>query len=326
MTKLNQEQTQKLAREVIKEEASAVNALVDRIDDNFIQACETLLNISGRIVVIGIGKSGHIGRKIAATLASTGSPAFFISAAEASHGDLGMIANDDVVLTLSNSGESDEILTLLPSLKRLGVPLISLTGNPKSNLAMNSKINIDVAVMREACPLGLAPTTSTAAMLAMGDALAISLLNARGFGEQDFARSHPGGKLGKRLLIKVSDIMHTGEQIPTVFEDNSLKQGLLEVSSKGLGMTTIVDKQSKLIGVFTDGDLRRSLDKGLDVNTTHMKDVMTANCKAASPNQLAAEILEEMENNRINSLPVVDENNLVIGALNMHDLLKAGVI
>ena len=326
MEKLNPQQTQQLAKEVLKEESTAINALVERIDDQFIQACETLLGCEGRIVVIGIGKSGHIGRKIAATLASTGSPAFFVSAAEASHGDLGMVCVDDVVLVLSNSGQSDEILTLLPSLKRLGVTLISLTGNPDSTLATNSKVNIDVSVAREACPLGLAPTTSTAAMLAMGDALAISLLNARGFDEQDFARSHPGGKLGKRLLIKVSDIMHTGDQIPAVHPDNSLKQGLLEVSSKGLGMTTIVDHDNVLLGVFTDGDLRRALDKGNDVNNTCMRDVMTKDCKVAHADQLAAEILEEMETMRINSLPVINAGNQVIGALNMHDILKAGVV
>ena len=326
MTKLDHNHTQQLAKEVLKEESGAISALVDRIDDRFVQACETLLGARGRIVVIGIGKSGHVGRKIAATLASTGSPAFFVSAAEASHGDLGMVCSDDVVLMLSYSGQSDEILTLLPSLKRLGIPLISLTGNSQSTLASNSSLNIDVSVTREACPLGLAPTTSTAAMLAMGDALAISLLNARGFDEQDFARSHPGGKLGKRLLIRVSDIMHAGDQIPAVHEDKSLKEGLLEVSSKGLGMTAIVDDQQKLLGIFTDGDLRRTLDKGLDVNNTNMKDVMTANCKVAHADQLAAEILEEMEKLRINSLPVVNEDNEVIGALNMHDLLKAGVV
>lgn len=326
MKKLNHQQTQQLAKEVLKEESAAIEALCNRVDDLFIQACETLLNCEGRIVVIGIGKSGHVGRKIAATLASTGSPAFFVSAAEASHGDLGMVCSDDVIMLLSNSGQSDEILTLLPSLKRLGVPLIALTGNQDSELATNSQFNIDISVTSEACPLGLAPTTSTAAMLAMGDALAISLLNARGFNEQDFARSHPGGKLGKRLLIKVSDIMHTGDQVPAVNQDSSLKQGLLEVSSKGLGMTTIVDQNNVLLGIFTDGDLRRALDKGLDVNNTCMRDVMTKDCQVAHTHQLAAEILEEMEKLRINSLPVVDDNQQVIGALNMHDILKAGVV
>ena len=326
MKKLNYRQTQQLAKEVLKEESAAIEGLCDRVDDHFIQACEILLNCAGRIVVIGIGKSGHIGRKIAATLASTGSPAFFVSAAEASHGDLGMVCTDDTILILSNSGQSDEILALLPSLKRLGVNVIALTGNPNSVLASSSQFNIDVSVAREACPLGLAPTTSTAAMLAMGDALAISLLNARGFNEQDFAQSHPGGKLGKRLLIKVSDIMHTGEQIPSVNLDNSLKKGLLEVSSKGLGMTTVVDHENKLLGIFTDGDLRRALDKGMDVNNTSMGDVMISDCKVAYAHQLAAEILEEMERMRINSLPVIDDNNCVIGALNMHDILKAGIV
>ena len=326
MKKLNHQQTQQLAKKVLQEESAAIDALCERLGDHFIHACETLLNCAGRIVVIGIGKSGHVGRKIAATLASTGSPAFFISAAEASHGDLGMVCSDDVILILSNSGQSDEIITLLPSLKRMGVPLIALTGNETSALAVNSLVNIDVSVTHEACPLGLAPTTSTAAMLAMGDALAIALLNARGFDEEDFARSHPGGKLGKRLLIKVSDIMHTGDRIPTVKPEHNLKQGLLEVSSKGLGMTTIVDQHNQLLGIFTDGDLRRALDRDLDVNNTSMQDVMTKDCKVAYAHQLAAEILEEMETMRINSLPVVDDNRQVIGALNMHDILKAGVV
>ncbi|MEM7304282.1 MAG: KpsF/GutQ family sugar-phosphate isomerase [Pseudomonadota bacterium] len=326
MTKINHQQTRQLAKEVIQEESAAILALKDRIDDQFIKACETLVDVNGRIVVIGIGKSGHVGRKIAATLASTGSPAFFISAAEASHGDLGMVCSDDVVIMLSNSGESDELLMLLPSLKRLGVPLISFTGHSDSSLASNSNITIDVSVAREACPLGLAPTTSTAAMLAMGDALAISLLSARGFSEQDFARSHPGGKLGKRLLIKVSDIMHSGDQIPAIHPNSSLKEGLLEVSSKGLGMTTIVDDSNRLLGIFTDGDLRRALDKEMDVHNTCMKDVMTRNCKVAYADQLAAEILEEMEKTRINSLPVINDNHELIGALNMHDILQAGVI
>ena len=326
MAKLNLEQIQQLGKAVISAEAQAVQNLVERIDQNFVRACELLLTPSGRIVVLGIGKSGHIGRKIAATLASTGSPAFFVSAAEASHGDLGMIGSGDVVMMLSNSGQSEELLKLLAPLKRLATPIIVLSGNVESPLAKNADVHIDVSVEQEACPLGLAPTTSTAAMLAMGDALAIALLDAKGFDENDFARSHPGGKLGKRLLIKVADIMHTGENIPRVQFDMNLKQGLLEMSSKGLGMTTVVNEKNQLIGIFTDGDLRRALDNDLDVNRTQLTEVMTANCLTAGANQLAAEILEVMQSKRINSLPVVNENNEVIGALNMHDLLNAGVL
>ena len=326
MSALDHNKIKQLGIAVISAESQAVQALATRINDDFVRACELLLSPTGRIVVVGIGKSGHIGRKIAATLASTGSPAFFVSAAEASHGDLGMIGNGDVVIMLSNSGSSDELLTLLPPLKRLATPIIALTGNADSPLAVNADVHIDVSVQQEACPLGLAPTTSTTAMLAMGDALAIALLDAKGFDENDFARSHPGGKLGKRLLIKVADIMHTGDKIPSVLSNMNLKQGLLEVTSKGLGMTTIVDKHNHIIGIFTDGDLRRALDRGLDVNSTAITEVMTANCLTARSDQLAAEILELMQSKRINSLPVVNEENEVIGALNMHDLLNAGVI
>ena len=323
---MTQKKVIKLAQAVIKEEANAVLDLSNRINDDFVAACQCLLNASGRIVVLGIGKSGHIGRKIAATLASTGSPAFFISAAEAAHGDLGMIDQHDVALLLSNSGQSDELLSILPPLKRLGIPLIALTGNQQSNLASNANISLDVSVKNEACPLGLAPTTSTTAMLAMGDALAIALLDARGFNESDFARAHPAGRLGKRLLIKVTDIMHTGDEIPYVYDDLDLKQGLLEISSKGLGMTAIVDKNHRVLGIFTDGDLRRMLDKDIDIHNTAIKDVMTRDCHTASEHQLAAEILDIMQKLRINSIPVTDANNKLIGALNMHDLLKAGVI
>ncbi len=326
MATLNHNKAIALGKAVLTTESQAINDLSRRIDGQFIKACELLLSPLGRIVVLGIGKSGHIGRKFAATLASTGSPAYYVSAAEASHGDLGMICKGDVVIMLSNSGQSEELLRLLPPLKRLAAPIIALTGNCESTLANNADINLDVSVKQEACPLGLAPTTSTAAMLAMGDALAIALLDARGFDENDFARSHPGGKLGKRLLIRVSDIMHTGTEIPTILADKNLKLGLLEVTSKGLGMTIIIDEHNKLLGVFTDGDLRRALDKGMDVHSTLMTEVMSANCHTARADQLAAEILERMQELRINSLPVVDENNKVIGALNMHDLLNAGVI
>ena len=326
MKSFDPNKVKELGRAVIESEAQAVHALAERIDDQFVNACGLLGATQGRIVVVGIGKSGHIGRKVAATLASTGSPAFFISAAEAHHGDLGMVQADDVILMLSNSGESDELTALIPPFKRLATPIIALTGNVHSTLAKNADFNIDVSVQQEACPLGLAPTTSTTAMLAMGDALAIALLDAKGFDEHDFARSHPGGKLGKQLLIKVADIMHTGEEIPTVHADKNLKQGLLEVSSKGLGMTAIVDDCQKVLGIFTDGDLRRALDQGMDVNNTSMRDVMTANCRTANADQLAAEILKLMQQERINSLPVVNENDEIIGALNMHDLLKAGVL
>ena len=326
MANLDSKQAIDLAKAVIKEEANAVIDLSDRIDNDFITACQFLLNPAGRIVVLGIGKSGHIGRKIAATLASTGSPAFFVSAAEASHGDLGMIDKQDIAILLSNSGQSDELLSLLPPLKRLGIPLITLTGNRESNLAKNADINLDVSVKHEACPLGLAPTTSTIAMLAMGDALAIALLDARGFNEHDFARSHPAGRLGKRLLIKVADIMHSDNKTPNVLAEMSLKQGLLEMTSKGLGMTAITNKKNQLLGIFTDGDLRRVLDTNMDVNSTLMQDVMTTNCHTANSDQLAVEILELMQKLRINSMPVTNNKNELIGALNMHDLLSAGVI
>ena len=326
MTGLNANQAIELARAVIRQESAAVSDLTERIDENFIRACRILLRPGGRIVVLGIGKSGHIGRKIAATLASTGSPAFFISAAEAMHGDLGMISRDDVAIMLSNSGQSDELLALLAPMKRLAIPVIAVTGNTQSGLARNADVVLDISVRHEACPLGLAPTTSTIAMLAMGDALAIALLDARGFNEQDFARSHPGGRLGKRLLIKVSDIMHTGEQIPIVDCAMNLKQGLLEMTGKGLGMTVIIDQQKRLSGIFTDGDLRRVLDKGVDVNATLMKEVMNANCHTVRADQLAAEALDRMEKQRINALPVIDQDRHIIGALNMHDLLKSGVI
>ena len=326
MAKLESEKVVQLAKAVIQQEANAVLDLSERIDANFVSACQLLLSTRGRIVVLGIGKSGHIGRKIAATLASTGSPAFFISAAEAAHGDLGMIDENDVALLLSNSGQSEELLALLPPLKRLGIPLVALTGKSQSTLATNADVCIDVSVKHEACPLGLAPTTSTTAMLAMGDALAIALLDARGFNESDFARSHPAGRLGKRLLIKVADIMHTGDEIPHVLDNLDLKQGLLEITSKGLGMTAVVDKNHHVLGIFTDGDLRRILDKEIDLQKTLIKDVMTPNCKTAQADQLAAEILEVMQKLRINSMPVTDVDNKLIGALNMHDLLNAGVI
>ena len=315
-----------LGRAVIRTETVAVRQLVNRIDHNFIAACQLLLACAGRIVVIGMGKSGHIGGKIAATLASTGSPAFFVHPAEASHGDLGMITREDVVIALSNSGESDEITTLLPAIKRLGVPLITLTGNPRSTLARTATIHIDVSVAKEACPLGLAPTSSTTATLVMSDALAIALLEARGFGPEDFARSHPGGVLGRRLLLRVNDIMHTGKSTPKVREDTPLRDALLEMTRKGLGSTAVVDKRNRIIGVYTDGDLRRSLDAGVDVHRVLVGEVMTRDCKTIGPDNLASEALNMMETCKINALPVADENKVLLGMLNMHDLLRARVV
>lgn len=323
---INTEQTRQLGLAVIETELAAIDALRDRIDEGFAKACELMLNCEGRVVVTGMGKSGHIGNKIAATLASTGTPAFFVHPGEASHGDLGMITSKDVVLALSNSGETGEILTILPIIKRLQVPMISITGKQHSTLAIEADINIDAAVEKEACPLGLAPTSSTTVALVLGDALAVALLDARGFTEEDFALSHPGGSLGRRLLLHVSDIMHTGDRIPQVPEQASLRDALLEISDKGLGMTAIVNQQQQVLGIYTDGDLRRTLDKNIDVHTAAVKEVMTTNCKTIPANILAAEALTVMQQNRINAMLVVDQNNTLIGALNMHDLLRAGVV
>jgi len=317
---------QALGRAVIETEAAGISALAERIDDNFVKACHYILECEGRVIVLGMGKSGHIGGKIAATLASTGSPAFFVHPGEASHGDLGMITAKDVVLALSNSGETDELLTILPLIKRLGVPLIAFTGKPASTLAREASVNIDVSVAQEACPLGLAPTSSTTAALAMGDALAIALLEVRGFTAQDFALSHPGGSLGRRLLLLVSDIMHGGDKIPKVREDAPLTEALLEISRKGLGMTAVVDAQDRLIGLFTDGDLRRTLDHGIDVHGTRISQVMTHGCKTIMPDHLAAEALQLMEKHKINGLLVVDHDDRLVGAFNMHDLLRAKVV
>jgi arabinose-5-phosphate isomerase len=316
----------RLAHQVLTLEAQAVEQLKSRIDDHFVHACDLMLRCPGRIVVLGIGKSGHIGGKIAATLASTGAPAFFVHPAEASHGDMGMITAQDVVLALSNSGETDEILTLLPLLKRLGVPLIALTGNPVSTLARNADVHIDVSVPQEACPLGLAPTSSTTATLAMGDALAVALLEARGFTAEDFARSHPGGRLGRRLLLLTDDVMHTGEQMPRSAPDELLKDALLEMSRKGLGTTVVVDEEDRVLGVFTDGDLRRALDRQVDVHAARVAEVMTHPCRTIAPGALAAEALRMMQEYRINALPVVNAAGKLAGVLNMHDLLRAGVL
>jgi len=316
-----------LARAVIDTEAQAAQRLASRIDEHFAQAVDTMLHCEGRIVVIGMGKSGHIGHKLAATLASTGTPAFFVHPGEASHGDLGMITAHDVVVALSNSGETDEILTILPIIKRLHVPLIALTGNPASSLAKEADYHLDVSVDKEACPLGLAPTSSTTATLVMGDALAIALLEARGFTEADFARSHPGGRLGKRLLLHVADIMHRDQGIPCVGADASLSEALAEISAKSLGMTVVVHPDNTVAGIFTDGDLRRLLDHGeVDISKLRISDVMVPNCKTISQTILAAEALQIMESQRINAFPVVDANKQLIGALSMHDLLRAGVV
>jgi arabinose-5-phosphate isomerase len=311
---------------VLETEAEALNGLRERIGDAFVAACRHMLACSGRIVVVGMGKSGHIGGKIAATLASTGTPAFFVHPGEASHGDLGMITTQDVVLALSNSGETDEILTILPIIKRLDVPLVALTGNPASALGRQATVCLDVSVAREACPLGLAPTASTTAALAMGDALAVALLEARGFGADDFARSHPAGSLGRRLLLLVDDLLHTGSDLPVISESARVAEALFEMSAKRLGMTAVVDEHGELTGIFTDGDLRRGLDRDIDVHNTRVADAMTRDCKTVAPGTLAAEALQMMQTHKINALLVVDEQRRPVGALNIHDLLRSGVL
>ncbi len=325
-TQLEKDKLCQLGLAVIKTEAEAIAALRSRIDDKFALACQHLLACRGRIVVMGMGKSGHIGGKIAATLASTGSPAFFVHPGEASHGDMGMITINDVVLAISYSGKTDEITTLLPLIKRLGVPLISLTGAPDSPLARAATVHIDTSVSKEACPLQLAPTASTTAALAMGDALAIALLEARGFTTEDFALSHPGGSLGRRLLLHIDDIMHDGDAVPKVSLNASLQETLLEMTQKGLGMTAVTDENNKLVGVFTDGDLRRVFDQNVDLHSAQIEQLMTKNCITVQAGLLAAEALHIMQKNKINALVVVDAQQAVIGALNTHDLLRAGVI
>jgi arabinose-5-phosphate isomerase len=317
---------QSLGRRVLQIERDALEALLPRVDAAFARACELMLGCRGRVVVTGMGKSGHIGGKIAATLASTGTPAFFVHPGEASHGDLGMITRDDALLAISNSGETAEIVTILPLIKRLKVPLIALTGKPGSTLARTADVHIDVSVAQEACPLNLAPTASTTATLAMGDALAVALLEARGFTEEDFALSHPGGTLGRRLLLKVADVMHGGERIPRVSPEVSLSAALLEMTRKGLGMTAIVDGQDHALGVFTDGDLRRVLDAGLDVRRVRISDVMTQGGKSIAAGALAAEAVNLMERHKITALMVLDQERKLLGVIHMHDLLRAGVV
>ena len=315
-----------LGREVVDIERNAVATLHHRIGEAFVHACVLMMNCEGRVVVTGMGKSGHVGSKIAATLASTGTPTFFVHPGEASHGDLGMITPGDVVLSLSNSGETNEILTILPLLKRMGVPLIALTGNADSTLAREAEVHLDVGVEKEACPLDLAPTASTTAALVMGDALAITLLQVRGFTHEDFALSHPGGSLGKRLLLRVSDLMHEGERLPVVRESDPLREALLEMTAKGLGMTAILDASDTLVGVFTDGDLRRCFDVRHDLHDARVGNVMTRNGVRIQADRLAAEALKLMQDRQINALLVIDNEDRLVGAINMHDLLRAGVV
>ncbi len=315
-----------LGRSVIRTEAAAAHALLERLDSGFSRACRLLLECSGRVVVIGMGKSGHIAGKFAATLASTGTPAFFVHPGEAGHGDLGMIVSGDVVVALSNSGETEEIIRLIPMIKRLGVPLVAMTGNANSSLACEADVSIDISVEREACPLGLAPTASTTVALIMSDAIAIALLEVRGFSEHDFARSHPVGSLGKRLLLRTADVMHTGDSMPQVRASVLLREALMEMTRKGLGVTAITDADQVLRGIFSEGDVRRALDAGMDFNTTPIAAAMTRDCVYVHADLLAAEALKIMEERRINALPVVDAKHVLIGMLNMHDLLRARIL
>lgn len=303
-----------------------MEGLIAHIDANFIRACELILASKGRVVVVGMGKSGHIGKKIAATLASTGTTSFFVHPAEASHGDMGMITGDDIILALSNSGTTAEIVTLLPLIKRLGIKMISLTGNPQSTLSEAADVNLNAHVEHEACPLNLAPTSSTTAALVMGDALAVALLEARGFTAEDFAFSHPGGALGRRLLLKVEHVMHSGDQLPKVQRGTLLRDALMEMTRKGLGMTAILEADGRLAGIFTDGDLRRTLDHPIDIRQATIDEVMTVHGKTARPEMLAAEALKVMEDNKISALIVVDEQDHPVGAFNLQDLLRAGVM
>jgi arabinose-5-phosphate isomerase len=323
---MNQAAIQSLARAVIETEAGAVARLSERIDDQFLAACDFMVHCSGRVVVIGMGKSGHVGGKIAATMASTGTPAFFVHPAEASHGDLGMIKAIDVVLAISSSGETEEVNLILPLLKRLGVKIVAMTGNKDSTLARHADAHIDVSVEKEACPLGLAPTSSTTAALVMGDALAISLLETRGFTREDFARSHPAGQLGRRLLLHIRDIMHSGDAIPSVPAQASISQAIVEMTAKRLGMTAVLGPDGHVAGIYTDGDLRRTLDAGLDPHNTAVSEAMTAGGKSISPDALAVEAMQLMQKHAIQGLLVIDEAGRLVGALNFQDLLRAGVV
>jgi arabinose-5-phosphate isomerase len=323
---MNEAAIEALARAVIETEAEAVQSLLPRVDAQFFAACRHMLECTGRVVVIGMGKSGHIGGKIAATLASTGTPAFFVHPAEAGHGDMGMIKPDDVVLLLSHSGETDEVNVMLPPLKRLGVPLIAMTGNGASTLARHADVHLDVSVPREACPLGLAPTSSTTAALVMGDALAVSLLETRGFTREDFAKAHPAGQLGRKLLLLIRDVMHTGDEIPRVSETATISEAILEMTRKRLGMTAVLDAGGAVSGVFTDGDLRRAFESAVDPHTTPISEVMTRGGRSIRPDALAAEAVQMMQEHRIQALLVLDERGELTGALNFQDLLAAGVV
>jgi len=326
MMELHDQNLKALGVAVIKAEALAVSALEEKINDDFVKACHLMLDCKGRVVVTGMGKSGHIAGKIAATLASTGTPAFYVHSGEASHGDLGMITQHDVVLGLSNSGETGEVLTILPIIKRLDVPFIAMTGNPQSTLARFATVHLDVSVEQEACPLGLAPTSSTTAALVMGDALAVSLLEAKGFTRDDFALSHPGGSLGKRLLLMVSDVMHSGANVPSMLGTATVSDALLEMTENSLGMTAVVDQDNHVIGIFTDGDLRRMLEKNLDIHTAKLSEVMTSPCTVITEDLLAAEAMAIMQQKKINAFLIVDRDNKLSGALNMHDLIRAGIV
>lgn len=326
MSGIDDDNLKKLGLAVVKSEAQAVLTLQKRINDDFVRACHLMLKCKGRVIVTGMGKSGHIAGKIAATLASTGTPAFYVHPGEASHGDLGMITQQDVVLALSNSGETGEVLTILPIIKRIDVPFIAMTGNPESSLAKFANVHINIAVEQEACPLGLAPTSSTTVALVMGDALAVSMLEAKGFTRDDFALSHPGGSLGKRLLLMVRDIMHSGEEVPSIIESAWVSDALLEITGKKLGMTAVVNHNNQVIGVFTDGDLRRMLGKNLDIHTTKISQVMTTGCTMISADILAAEAMKIMQQKKINALLIVEGQDQLSGALNMHDLIRAGIV
>jgi len=314
------------AKEVLEIESNSLIRLADQLDDRFSHACELILKCKGRVIITGIGKSGHIGNKIAATFASTGTPAFFVHPSEASHGDLGMITANDLVIAISNSGETPELLTILPIIKRMEIGLISITGKPSSSIANHADVNLDILIEREACPLNLAPTASTTATLALGDALAVALLKARNFSEQDFARSHPGGALGKRLLLYVEDLMHSDTDVPQVSETDTVEFALKEMSEKGLGMTAVTDSNHCLVGVFTDGDLRRALSETDNINSRQVVDFMTPSPYAVSPNYLALELVQEMQSRSINGVFIIDKDKKILGAINMHDLLRAGII
>ncbi|MDR0577800.1 MAG: KpsF/GutQ family sugar-phosphate isomerase [Candidatus Accumulibacter sp.] len=319
-------QALELARQVLLIEGEAVLALRGRIDDAFLRALALILNCRGRVIVSGIGKSGHIGRKIAATLASTGTPAFFVHPAEASHGDLGMITAEDVVIGISNSGESAELLNIVPPIKRQGARLIAMTGNGQSTLSRDADVHLDAGVAQEACPLNLAPTASTTAALALGDALAVALLDARGFGAEDFARSHPGGALGRRLLLRLRDVMRAGEAIPTVAPEEGIAGAIREMTRGTIGMTVVISPERKVLGIFTDGDLRRAVLKRPDFRNLAVGDVMTRDPRVLTPDKLAAEAVEMMEKHKINQIPVVDGQGCLVGAVNMHDLFQAKAI